>query len=410
MRWKVAPLVLPNGITGYKRVMTDRIHSRTTIAGDRFMSKLTVFIGGSVGSDPQSEKTWSGVSRFLLSAMDRAGILDCAVGIKVSPILNSILLAKNFNRNRAVWRSHYYFDPAYRRRLTQAAKHVSVADDLLLQIGHMFSLPDAFPGKKCISYHDGNLAVNIHSGFGLAGVSARRVDQALRYEEQVAGQMIAVFTFSEYLRQSFISDYHVPAERVFNVGAGINLAEFPSANLQKDYSTPRILFIGTDFARKGGIQLLQAFRMVHAAMPGAELHIVGPSKLADLPSGVIFHGHLSKDVPGQNHELESLFRNCTLFVLPSLYEPFGIAPLEAMLYQLPCLVTDAWALRESVIPGLNGDLVSKGSIEELATKILSLLADPKRLAIMGQQGRDLVLRKYTWSAVADRISAAVRDF
>jgi alpha-maltose-1-phosphate synthase len=372
------------------------------------MSRLTVFFGGSVGSDPQSEKTWSGISRFLLSAMDRAGILDRAVGIKVPRLHNSVLLAKSFNRNRSVWRSHYYFDPAYRRALTHAAKRVSVTNPVLLQIGHMFSLPDAFPDKKCISYHDGNLAVRLNSGFGLAGVSPRRIDQALRYEEQMAGQMTAVFTFSEYLRHSFISDYHVPAERVFNVGGGVNLTEFPSPAPHKDYSEPRILFIGTDFARKGGIQLLQAFRMVREAMPGAELHIAGPAKLMELPPGVVFHGHLSKDDPYQNQELESLFRDSTLFVLPSLYEPFGIAPLEAMLYQLPCLVTDAWALRESVMPGFNGDLVPKGSIDGLATKILSLLADPSRLAKMGRQGRDLVLRQYTWSAVVDRISAAVR--
>jgi glycosyltransferase involved in cell wall biosynthesis len=107
-------------------------------------------------------------------------------------------------------------------------------------------------------------------------------------------------------------------------------------------------------------------------------------------------------------ELESLFRDCTLFVLPSLYEPFGIAPLEAMLYQLPCLVTDAWALRETVIPDFNGDLVPKGSVEGLAEKLLQLLSKPDALATMGRQGRERVLRDYTWSAVVDRMSAALR--
>jgi glycosyltransferase involved in cell wall biosynthesis len=268
----------------------------------------------------------------------------------------------------------------------------------------MFSLPDAFPTKKCISYHDGNLSELLKSGFGLSGVSRLRIDQALRYEEQVAGQMTAVFTFSEYLRQSFISDYRVPADRVFNVGGGINLAEVPSPNERKDYGEQRILFIGTEFGRKGGPLLLKAFRVVREALPAAELHIVGPEKLENLPAGVVFHGRLSKSDPDQKQQLESLFRESSLFVLPSLYEPFGIAPLEAMLYQLPCLLTDAWALREAVTPGVNGDLVSKGSVDELAAKMIQLLSDPAQLAIMGQRGRDLVLEKYTWSAVADRMA------
>jgi len=382
--------------------------SGTVVEEDRRMPKLTVFFGGSIGSDPKSPRTWSGIGLFLLRAMDHAGILDRAVGIKVPRLHNSFLLAKNFNRDRSVWRTHYYFDPAHRRALSKAASHVSVTSSLLFQTGHEFSLPDAFPQKKCISYNDGNLSVSLNSGFGFEGVSRRRIDESLRYEEQTAGQMTAIFTFSEYLRQSFIADYRVPAERVFNVGAGINLTDFPAPNPHKDYTAPRILFVGIDFVRKGGPQLLRAFQIVHDALPDAELHIVGPAKLNNPPSCVIFHGHLSKVDPGGMRELESLFRDCTLFVLPSLYEPFGIAPLEAMLYQLPCLVTDAWALRETVIPGFNGDLVPKGSVEGLAEKLLQLLSKPDALATMGRQGRERVLRDYTWSAVVDRMSAAIR--
>jgi glycosyltransferase involved in cell wall biosynthesis len=375
---------------------------------DRRMPKVTVFFGGSIGSDPKSPRTWSGIGLFLLRAMDNAGILDRAEGIKVPRLHNSFLLAKNFHRDRSVWRTHYYFDPAYRRALSQAASHVSITDSLPFQTGHMFSLPEVFPQEKCISYNDGNLSQGLKSGFGFEGISRRRIDESLRYEEQTARQMAAVFTTSEYLRQSFIGDYGVPAERVFNVGAGINLTNFPAHNPHKDYTAPRILFIGIDFVRKGGPQLLEAFQIVHDALPNAELHIVGPAKLKDPPAGVVCHGFLSKADPAGMQELESLFRDCSLFVLPSLYEPFGIAPLEAMLYQLPCLVTDAWALRETVIPGFNGDLVPKGAVEGMAAKLLQLLSNPEALATMGQQGRERVLRDYTWTAVVDRMSAALR--
>jgi starch synthase len=367
------------------------------------VSKLTVFVGGSVGSDPRSPKTWSGSCAPFVDALNSAGILNGAVGIEVPRFYDSVLRAKNFNGNRSVWRSHYYFDPAYRDALTRVARRVRVPSPYLLQLGHMFSLPQAFPDRRCISYHDGNLAERLKSGFGLAGISARRIDQALRYEEQVANQMAAVFTFSEYLRQSFVADYHVPANRVFNVGGGINLAEIPAMCPDKSYTAPRILFIGADFRRKGGPQLLEAFRIVRKSVAAAELHIAGPASLETVPEGVYFHGHLSKADPAQRHQLESLFRDSTLFVLPSLYEPFGIAPLEAMVYQLPCLVTDGWALRETVTPGLTGDLVAKGAVEPLASKIIELLSDPGRLVTMGRSGREQVLREFTWEAVARRI-------
>jgi alpha-maltose-1-phosphate synthase len=372
------------------------------------MREVTVFVGGSVGSDPYSSGTWSGSSAFLLNAMKQAELLDKAVGIRVPRLANSLLLAKNFTRNRGVWRKHFYFDPAYRKALTAAAKTVAVTSPVLMQIGHMFSLPDAFPGQKCVSYHDGNLAELLASGFGTEGVSRRRIDQALDYEKKAAQKMTAIFTFSEYLRQSFIGNYGVRPERVHNVGGGINLTDLPEPVAHKDYRSNRILFIGTEFARKGGPQLLKAFRIVRESIPSAELHIVGPGQLSDLPPGAFSHGHLSKNDPAQRLALESLFRDATLFVLPSLYEPFGIAPLEAMLYQLPAVVTNAWALAEFVNPGVNGDVVDKGSVDDLAKTLIQLLSNPDRLAAMGQKGREIVLSRYTWTSVVERMAAIVR--
>lgn len=373
------------------------------------MHEVTVFVGGSTGSEPYSPRTWSGSSPFLLRAMESADLLNKAVGIRVPSLPHNLLLAKNFSRDRAVWRKHFYFDPAYRKALTQAASRVSDTSSILMQIGHMFSLPEVFPAHKTISYHDGNLAELLANGFGMEGVSRVRIDQALRYEEQAARAMTAVFTFSDYLRQSFIKNYGVPSDRVFNVGGGINLEELPELPPEKDYRTARILFIGTEFTRKGGPQLLEAFRIVRQSISSAELHIVGPIQLNNLPAGTVLHGHLSKSDPEQRRKLDSLFREATLFVLPSLYEPFGIAPLEAMLYRLPAVVTDAWALREFVTPGVNGALVEKGSIEDLATTLIQLLSHPDSLAEMGQRGRETVLARYTWPSVVDRMVAVIRS-
>jgi alpha-maltose-1-phosphate synthase len=373
------------------------------------MRELTVFVGGSTGSDPYSPRTWSGSSPFFLKALDQAGLLDKAVGLKLPSLQNYWYRAKNFTPDRPVWRKHFYFDPAYRRALTQTSRAVPVGSPFCLQIGHMFSLPTVFPDRKCISYHDGNLSELLNSGFGIEGVSRKRIDQALRYEEEAAQQMTAVFTFSEYLRQSFTHDYRVPPERVFNVGGAVNFSEIPSATPNKDYTLNRILFIGTEFSRKGGPQLLEAFAIVRESIPTAELHIVGPHTLDNIPLGVVFHGHLSKADPAQSARLEDLFRTSTLFALPSLYEPFGIAPLEAMLYGLPAVVTNAWALRECVTPGVNGNLAEKGNAQDLAAKITQLLSDPTRLAVMGQQAREIVLTRYTWPAVANRISQAVNS-
>jgi starch synthase len=197
---------------------------------------------------------------------------------------------------------------------------------------------------------------------------------------------------------------------VVTIGAGINLEAVPEYVPDKRYDSREVLFIGVDFPRKGGRELLEAFRMVRRRLPDARLHLVGPKELAIPPAleaGVTFHGYLNKGVPADRDRLAELYRRCCLFAMPSLWEPFGIAPLEAMVNQVPCLVTNRWALKEMVVPGETGDLVECGDIDDLAAKLSSLLSDPEALRRMGENGRQIVMNKFTWNHVVEKLIRAV---
>ena len=100
--------------------------------------------------------------------------------------------------------------------------------------------------------------------------------------------------------------------------------------------------------------MLRAFKNVRDRLPDAQLHIVGPNGLQippELTVGVQYHGFLRKWDAHDVATLDRLFRESSLFVMPSRYEPFGIAPLEAMIHQLPCVVTNDWGLKETVLRG-----------------------------------------------------------
>lgn len=298
--------------------------------------KLIGIIGsGNIGTDPFHPKSWSGSSKFFFETCDRFGILAHAIGVEAPLYFRIPLMIKNFSFNRRLWREKYYHDNLYYKTLTREISnklsHMKVEGDII-QIGGIYNIPSIVKGKrKCYSYHDGNFAQALKSPYfqGLLPISLSK--RAYAYEQNVYNGMDLIFTMSDYLRNSFIEDFNIPSNKVITIGSGINFKSIPMIK-NKNYENKNILFIGVDFERKGGNILLEAFRLVLKCFPNAELHVVGPKTLnipMDLIHHIRFHGYISKNIPYHNLLLQQILLDSSIFVMPSLYEPFGIAPIEA---------------------------------------------------------------------------------
>ena len=97
-------------------------------------------------------------------------------------------------------------------------------------------------------------------------------------------------------------------------------------------------------------------------------------------------------------ELHAWYRAATLFVHPTLYEGSSLVTLEAMAHKLPVVATTAGGLPDKVQNGVNGWLVPPGDASALAAAISGALARPDRLAPMGEAGRAIVEREFSWKA------------
>ena len=96
-----------------------------------------------------------------------------------------------------------------------------------------------------------------------------------------------------------------------------------------------------------------------------------------------------------------------LFVLPSLYEPFGIVFAEAMSYKLPCIGTNTYAMPEIIDEGKSGYLVPIDDSTMLANRIISILKSPDTAKEMGNNGYIKYLQNYTWDAVVQKMHDAI---
>jgi glycosyltransferase involved in cell wall biosynthesis len=206
---------------------------------------------------------------------------------------------------------------------------------------------------------------------------------------------------SAWLADSFVRDFGVSHKKVYPVGAGINLPRINST-ANNDPSRPKILFVGKDFRRKGGFTLLEAFHYVRKKIRNAELVIAGPH-LEKPPEGVTCVGYIDKRSDSGIDKLLNLYSSASIFVLPSLYEPFGIAFAEAMAHRLPCIGTHNCAMPEIIDNGENGYLVDANNSRQLSQRIISLLEDEPLREQMAESAFRKYLNNYRWELVTSRI-------
>lgn len=214
-----------------------------------------------------------------------------------------------------------------------------------------------------------------------------------------------LFAFSQPTARSLVEEYAVPPERVSVVGAGVNFETLPQPRGEGSNggsgSPPTVLFVGNDFVRKGGPDLLRAFAQLRRRVPDARLQIVGTRHPVPEQPGVEVLGRIF-----DRAEVARLYAAATVFVLPSHFDAYPLVLLEAMAQGLPCVVTPTCGVPEMVDEG-TATTVPVGDPERLAAALVDLLRDPVRAAQMGQRGRERVEQGFLWSQVVDRMAPAL---
>jgi alpha-1,3-rhamnosyl/mannosyltransferase len=232
----------------------------------------------------------------------------------------------------------------------------------------------AFAGPVVLTIHDLSTVLYPETQ---EPARARHFARALRTRARDAERVIVP---TQAIAREVIDHLGVSPGRVRAIHHGVDARFTPQP------STPRgkfVLYAGDDGPRKG-------LSTLRAAMPaGVELRCVGPG-----------HGFVSDD------ELLALYRTCALFVLPSLYEGFGLPLLEAMACGAPCIASDDPALVE-VASGaaLHFPRANHAALNDLLTT--ALRDDALRLEL-GAKGIARA-QQFTWAECASRHAQAYRE-
>lgn len=367
-------------------------------------------LGLTLFGDPFDRRSWSGSNWSLFTEFQRRGVLHSAQSVDMTLPQKVGCALRNFAFDRRqiyldLMKSKHSF--AARSRNAERILDSAQQDfDAILQVSALFRPRNGRDRLHC-SYHDGNTAVSRRPEYAqfMSAASPKVMRESWEYEQEFYRHMDLVFTMSEWLRRSMIEDFGVPEERVVAVGAGVNFQAEIHAAPYADRGR-HVLFVGTDFEFKGGPVLLEAFRLVRRELTDVRLSIVGCEPNIS-EAGVSVVGVLDKTDPAQEEQLLRLYNEASLFVLPTLYDAFGIAYVEAMHHRLPCIGSNRCAVPEIIADGKTGFLVDPTDARDVAQKMLTLLKDERLAAEFGERGLQRA-QLFSWQRVVETMLQHMR--
>jgi len=284
-----------------------------------------------------------------------------------------------------------------------------------LAFGESFDLIHAhdwmtYPAGMAVAAATGKpLVVHVHSTeFDRSG---EHVNQMI-YDIERAGmeQSDKIIAVSHYTRNIIISRYGIPGDKVEVVYNGVESnGSWSLMTTGIDSDEKIVLFLGRITMQKGPEYFLRAAKKVLEVMDNVKFVMAGSGDMmnrtinmaAELGIGnkVLFTGFLRGD------EVRQIYQMADLYVMPSVSEPFGIAPLEAMNHNVPVIISKQSGVSEVLTHALKVDF---WDVDEMANKIVAVLKHPPLQLTLRNHG-NFEVRKLRWIDSARKCVSIYED-
>lgn len=228
-----------------------------------------------------------------------------------------------------------------------------------------------------------------------------------------------VIVCSNYMESEVKNLFQVPDDKIVILPNGVeedNYRVEVSAEFLKKYASPyeKIVYYVGRIVREKGIQvLIQSIPIILEQEPGTKFIIAGKGPYLDnlkaqaeflgVSDRIYFTGFISDETRNK------LYQMADVAVFPSIYEPFGIVALEAMVTRTPVIVSKVGGLAEFVEDGVNGLTVNPNDTNQLAGAILRILKNKTEAARIAEKGYKMVKDNYSWDKIARQTVTVYRD-
>ncbi|EKD29119.1 MAG: glycosyl transferase, group 1 [uncultured bacterium] len=316
---------------------------------------------------------------------------------------------KNFDFNINTWKKKKsQWDETVQKRpeifklLTKtyntAIKNIKQDYDAILQIGSLFGPVNNSKNVPYYSYSDSTVRnsdlmwpqwmPNNFSSFREQWYHLER-----NYFKSITGSLC----YSQWVANTLEKEYNMPKEKIHVVGSACKISE----NNLVDWTMrdKNVIFVSTDFERKGGYELIEIFKSVVKEHPDVKLTIIG-----NIP--INFKAKfqwLDLKGPVEKKELIEIYKIGSILIHPTKYDPFPSVIMEAANFEIPAVASNICGIPEMIKDGKTGFLINEGN-EKLFAKRISEILNNKELNIsMGLAAKKFIADTFFPNVIARNI-------
>ena len=308
-----------------------------------------------------------------------------------------------------IWKQRYTFSGKYGANLMEeVARYAMVAAQVAKDLEGQFDVIHAhdwltyFAGIAAKRVSGKPLVVHMHATeFDRSGENInRRVYAIEKAGMQAADRVIAV---SELTRRIVIGKYGIPAEKVVTVHNAVRFGESEDAVPERAVKDKVVTFLGRITYQKGPDYFVEAAAKVLQRVPDVRFVMAGSGDLMNhvvrrvAQLGIADRFHFTGFLKGG--EVQRMFRLSDVYVMPSVSEPFGISPLEAMRSGVPVIISRQSGVAEVLDYAIK---VNYWDVDALADAIYGLLTYPALGRMFASKGLEEVTG-LKWTNAAAKI-------
>ena len=296
-----------------------------------------------------------------------------------------------------IWTGRFSFSGRYGENLMEeVARYAMVAAEVARQLEGQF---DVIHAHDWLTYYAGiaakavsgkPLVVHMHATeYDRSGENVNRtVYDIERAGMEAADRVIAV---SNLTRKIVIEKYGIPAEKVVTVHNAVRFAVAPTEEVERGVEDKIVTFLGRITYQKGPDYFVEAAAKVLKKLPGVRFVMAGSGDMMNhvvrrvAALGIADRFHFTGFLKGD--DVQKMFSLSDVYVMPSVSEPFGISPLEAMKSNVPVIISKQSGVAEVLEYAVKVDY---WDVDAMADAIYALVQYPALSKMFSSKGLEEV--------------------